>query len=319
MGRAQRIHFSQGVYLVEQKRLQPPLFQTDEDYVRFCAQLSALTRRTHVRLHAFCFLPTGFYFIAQVDEIPLSRFMLLLMRQCADLFGRGEESIPHPRYRTLLINPRQYLLPLVRYLHWLPELEHFGEMQTYPWSSHLPYLHQTTLTWLTTVSVRRALGGRCRDFVAAYQSLMAQRPTAAEIHDFQHGSRSDVRRLSHAVPLQPLKPSDKTALDIIFDFFLELYEVNEVELISRSKRKRIPEARALIAWFAREFGYATLRESCARLRRAPSTLSQSIAFHRMLEPKLFSRRAWFVDALIQRLHYSNQRPQPATRTRPTIS
>lgn len=305
MGRAQRIHLRQGVYLLEQKRSEPPLFRTQEDYVRFCIQLPALTRRTRVRVHAFCLLPIGFYFAAQVDEIPLSRFMLLLMRRCATIFtSPGEESVAHPRYRALLVDPQEYFLPLVRYLHWLPELEHFDSMDAYRWSSHHAYLQRTKISWLSTAGVRRAIGGRSQNFVSAYQALMAQRPTDLEVRNFERGNPWDARRLGRS--LFPLRHDADlidaaTALDVIVTFVAEMYEMTEAQLISRAERKRAPEARALIAWFAKEFDYAELKASAARLHRAPSTLSQSITLHKGMNPLLFSRQAGFVAALMKRL------------------
>ena len=305
MGRARRTHVEQGTYLVEQTRITPALFQGDEDYARFCGQIPAVARRTHVRIHAFCLLPHAFYFVAQVDTEELSRFMRSLMRRCVHIFTlRGADETPHPRYRAVLIDPQLCLLSLVRYIHWLPELQGIGSVTEYIWSSYRAHLGQGRPLWLDIREVRRRFGGRRGDFARAYTLFMAQRPKAKEIREFERGSSWDSRRLGRSgrelsTPSQ--LAGGATSLDIIIEFFTQLYEVTEQELVAQTRRPDLRQARALIAWYAPEFRFATLDEVAERLMRASSTLSQSIKLHKEQDSHVFSRKAWFVVPLTERL------------------
>ena len=116
------------------------------------------------------------HFAIQVGDIPLSKIIQNISFRFTRYINKREKRIGHlfqGRYKALLVDADSYLLKLIQYIHLNPRCANMvANLSDYPWSSHLAYLGQVKITWLTTQSVYSLLTQNNKQAIAAYQQLM---------------------------------------------------------------------------------------------------------------------------------------------------
>lgn len=154
-----------------------PIFRDDTDGKTFEALASDGVRRFGHRVHAYCALPGQVRLVVEVGEAPLGRVMQnLAYRYTLHVNGRYGRSGPlfHDRYRAVLVDPDNYLVSLVRYVHRRPVAAGLcHEAHRYRWSSHRSYLGLDPKPWISHDMVLSMLGPTPDEALAAYRDTMA--------------------------------------------------------------------------------------------------------------------------------------------------
>lgn len=216
--------------------------------------------------------------------------MRQLLTGYAGAFNRRHKRVGHlvqNRYRSTLVDAEAYLLELVRYIHLNPLraglVRGLAALARYPWSGHSAILGHVDRPWQATAEVlgpfgatRRTASGQYRAFVAA-GIAQGQRPEFQggglrrsaggweEVAALQRGRErwaADERILgSGAFVERVLRESEPpitdwpragalTALPLLLKRCAELWGVGLVELQQGSRRRRVSEARAVVASLA---------------------------------------------------------------------
>lgn len=297
MARRRRLHVAGATYFaVQLGGSHCPLFSEPSDYQVFEALLSSALSKADAHVLAFCWLPHAIHMSVQVAATPLGRFLQGFTSHYARyVHARTGESghLFADRYRALLIDPDEWLLRLIRYIHYLPVLKMRVDLDAYPQTSHPAYCGTVSAPWLDRRMALRLLRTQ-GDAALAYTTLMSQRPSEEETRLFTHGTRSGVLGSDAFIAKLPRGAhGHRSSLDLeqIIGQVATLLSVDYSELFSKSRRREIALARALIAWHATERSIANLIEVGRRLRRDPSTLSVGIARYRVLHPDLFTLAA----------------------------
>lgn len=300
MSRQRRLHVPHGTYYVVQTGApKQRLFARPEDYVLLEDLLASALKRTGTRALAYCWLPHSMHFALQMGNVPLGRFMQGFTSRYARSLHRQVNVRGHlfaHRYRSMLIDPDAWLLPLIRYLHTLPVLEQITtDPSMYAHSSHRAYLGMIRIPWIDTHRALRLLADRGEP-QRAYRELLSQQPTPEEIHVFQQPRENGAGTLASRAFLAALPRAIKTSRSALsFDEIVQQITialgVDHGAIFSRSSRQELVLARALIAWHVTERGIASLSEVARRLRRHPSSLSSAIAYQRSRRPELFQLNA----------------------------
>jgi REP element-mobilizing transposase RayT len=298
MSRRQRLHVPGGTYyIVQQGSTHQPIFSQPEDYLLFERLLTAALNRTESRLHAYCWTPNAVHLVVQIDEISVGRFMQGLTGRFARNIHQRDGASGHffqQRYKAVLVDPNEYLLKLIHYVHYLPVLGGLvDEPSEFAQSSHSAYLGVAEVPWLNTRSALRSLNG---DGSRVYQDLMSSPPSPQDIKLFERGGPNDLRVIGDGeflanLPRRSRTYRSKITLEQIIYTVTCALSVEREHVLSTSRKRDLAMARALIAWFATERHVATLSEVARQLRRDPSTLSVAISRYRVCRPELFKLTA----------------------------
>lgn len=137
MARPLRIEYPDAVYHVSNYGLDKQrVFPSAKYFDAFLEGLGETCARLNVEVHAFCLLRDQYHLVIKTPEGNLSRFM----RQVDGLYTQNYQrlkgsdgSLFRGRYKAVLVQADEYLLPLSRYLHSKVKA---SERNTYKYSSY---------------------------------------------------------------------------------------------------------------------------------------------------------------------------------------
>lgn len=297
MARLPRLHVPGGVYYVALRgNGGDNVFVDDTDYPEFGRLVSRSLRRCQARVHAFCWLPNAVFLAIQVTTVPVGRIIQRIASQHSRRVHRKTGRTGHlfeHAYRAVLVDVESYFVRLIRHVHRAPVRARLvSDPLHYPWSGHRAYLGLETVPWLTTSVVLRILAKDPAAAREAYRKIVAQSCNPDEVALFEQGSPSDPRVVGSAGFLRSLglrpPPRRAVTLDQLIDAVIARLEVTREALLSPSRRRPLPLARAVIAWHATRNDVAPLAHVARRLNRDPSTLLVAIERYRALRPDLFT-------------------------------
>ena len=280
-------------YVVQLSTAQQQLFSEPDHYALFERLLARAVQRTDTKVLGYCWLPRSVHLVLQAGAVPIGRFLQGFTASYARSVHRQMRASGHlfaERYRAALLDPERWLLPLIRYIHFLPV--HQGLAATpeeWPHSSHAAYLTGKRVSWLSTQEALRLLksSNNARE---TYANLMSHPPSAREIRLFELGGAADPGIIGEPTDIPERaspRGSHRFTVAAIINAVLQLVDVERDDLFSSSRRQEVVLARAAIAWHVTERGLATLGDIADRFGRDPSTLSVAIRRYRSKRKDLF--------------------------------
>jgi REP element-mobilizing transposase RayT len=281
-------------YVVQLSSAQQQLFSELDHYALFERLMARAVQRTHTKVLGYCWLPRNVHLVLQAGAVPIGRFLQGFTATYARTIHREAGASGHlfaQRHRATLLDPERWLLPLLRYIHFLPVREGLATRpEDWPHSSHSAYLTRRRVPWLSTQEAYRLLEAP-HNARETYTSLFSHPPVDDEVRVFEPsgaadgaviGERTDIRR-----QLTTSKRSTRFTVETIMKAVLQLVDAERDELFSNSRRQKVVLARALIAWHVTERRLETLSEIARRFGRDPSTLSVAIRRYRNKRKDLF--------------------------------
>jgi REP element-mobilizing transposase RayT len=237
------------------------------------------------RVHAFCLMPNHIHMAVQVGDIPLSRIIQNLSFRYTQWMNRRQDRVGHlfqGRYKAVLVDADSYLLELVRYIHLNPvRAEMVKSPEAYPWSSHLSYLGEKKLPWLTTDWVLSRFSSSGGQTGNEYREFVHSELAAGQREEFLRGTKGERRILGEHPFIEEVfrraqQERKKTpSMGDIIRKVCEHYGVEETDLSAAGKSHGVSLVRGIIAWLILESGKLTLTELSKRLNRDISTLSSA--------------------------------------------
>jgi len=176
MARPLRIEYPDAVYHVSNYGLDDQrVFPSDRYFEAFLAGLEETCSRLNVQVHAFCLLRNQYHLVIKTPEANLSRFMRQidgLYTQQYQRLKKTDGSLFRGRYKAVLVQPENYLLPLTRYIH---TLVRSGDVKSYKWSSYPHYVSKKNPpAWLDRDAALRQLPVAAAKRRAAYGKYVAE-------------------------------------------------------------------------------------------------------------------------------------------------
>lgn len=280
-------------YVVQLSTAQQQLFSEPGHYALFESLLARAVQRTHTKVLGYCWLPRSAHLVLQAGAVPIGRFLQGFTASYARSVHRQMRASGHlfaERYRAALLDPERWLIPLIRYIHYLPVHEGLASTpEQWAHSSHAAYVKSKRVSWLSTQETLRLInsGDSARE---TYASLMSRPPAAREIRLFEFGGAADPSIIGEPIDI-PQRASPRAThrftVEAIINAVLQLVDIEREDLFSSSRRQEVVLARAAIAWHVTERGLATLRDIAERFGRDPSTLSVAIRRYRSKRKDLF--------------------------------
>lgn len=174
MARPLRIEYPGAWYHVMNRGLaKQTIFYDAEYYQLFLNLLAEAHERYQIQIHAFCLMKNHYHLLIHTPLPNLGRVMRhidgVYTLRSNRLVGR-DGPLFRGRYKAILVEADNYLLPLSRYIHLNPcvaKIVNFPE--DYPWSSYRFFLHGNKPDWLYC---DKTLNYFSKDKIQAYEEFI---------------------------------------------------------------------------------------------------------------------------------------------------
>lgn len=286
MPRPPRLHVAGGCYhVILRGNHRESIFSTATDRLVLNAYVAEAIEIYRARVHAFCWMTNHLHALIQVAELPLgllvkrfatrySRYRHKQLRTTGHLFER--------RYKAWLVDVDTYFLALLRYIHRNPmDAGMVSTVEDYPWSSHRAYLGLEDVPWLTTdfglslfsarLEVARA---QYRSFINDELAVSGDSPSLL-VSDDPRVIGTD--RFLASLPPPRVKPRSWLSLEQLAHQVCTERQVSVEQLQSRSKHRRVSDARAELAHRAIEGRIASLNQVARFVSRTSAAISQLLS------------------------------------------
>jgi len=223
MARPLRIEYPGAYYHVMNRgNHREDIFLTDKDRKVFLAGLADSCETYHIKLIAFVLMTNHFHLLVQTPQANLSEFMRHFLVTYTVRFNRRNGRTGHVfqgRFKSLLVDEDEYLLPLSRYMHLNPiRTRQFKDadfptkveyLKKYPWSTFPGYCYlrkrnkNIDYDWfLSTYFGRDSAKSRrrCREHVHNAIEGEMENPFAEVVHQSILGGQDFVNWVRQKLP-----------------------------------------------------------------------------------------------------------------------
>lgn len=118
------------------------IFKEPKDKKEFLRRLSDLLAKTKSRCYAWCIMDNHYHLLLVAGNSGLSEFMRCLLTGYALYYNKTYHRSGHlfqNRYKSIVCDKDEYLLPLTRYIHLNPvraRIVDFSGLDNYPWTGY---------------------------------------------------------------------------------------------------------------------------------------------------------------------------------------
>lgn len=276
---------------IERKKI----FQDENDYKIFLQKFSLLALEANSKCFAWVLMPNHFHLLFQTGNLTLSTYMQRLLTAYAVYFNNKYERSGHlfqNRYKSIVVEDDVYLTKLVIYIHTNPirnNAKSFQYLNDFPWSGHLALLGKTSYFWQDTQFILNMFGGRQAylnqvsydlflnidlDGGGKIRSIISGRP--------KHNAVFNAQVLGNANFLKKQTLKKNLNSDELLNFICQRMKLPKDALISKTKTRKIVQARALFAYLGIKQGL-TQAEIARKLNMTESAVSKAYKKGALLE------------------------------------
>lgn len=249
-----------------------PIFFSNVDRIKLCLLIQEGIERFGYRIYGFCLMNNHIHLVFQSGTQHISVAMQNLAFRYTRYINRNEKRIGHlfqGRFKAILVDDREYLLELIRYIHLNPVRAGIvSRPEDYLWSSHRAYLGIGTVLWLSkdwVLSKFSSHESTARTHYEAYIKRGMGEQTS--MTDFKTGSHEGRFLGTDEFVKQVLKEnhqiknmSTSFTLEELINIVCKIIEVPESILHSPGKNQSVIQLRAMIAYFVKRSPHLTLKE-----------------------------------------------------------
>jgi putative transposase len=287
MARQMRIHQPGALYhIMLRGNNGQDIFFSAKDYCKFALLLQEVKERFKLSIHGFCFMTNHVHLVIQVSECSISDAIQNLALRYSQYINRKENRVGHlfqDRFKSILVEERQYLLQLVRYVHLNPVRANMvSNPADYPWSGHSTFLGERAFTWLTTNLVLskfdpyESVARECYERYVNYKDL-----SDIDFVKFEKGSHEGGFLGSDEFVENYQKEtvnfnanSTHINLNELIENICEFLKIPSSSLTSQGKERQGSMGRSFAAYFVKRTAGLTLKELADFVGRDISCLSK---------------------------------------------
>ena len=195
MPRPVRIEYEDAHYHVMNRgRQRQSIFHSKTYYQAFLETLAEAHERFGLVIHGYCLMGNHYHLLLQTPRGNLGRAMRHIngvYTQRYNRLKRTDGPLFRGRYKAILVDKDNYLLPLSRYIHRNPvetKSPQVHSLEAYPWSSYPAYINHTKgPKWLSREFIYDMLGHRQK--YQGYRTYV-EAGVDDEIKEFYHRSHT---------------------------------------------------------------------------------------------------------------------------------
>ena len=242
------------------------LYKTKKDRERFLENIENAAKRFSLKVHTYCLMGNHYHLIVETLEPNLSRAMQWLHVSYAAYFNRKRNRVGHlfqGRFRAILVDAEEYLIPLSRYIHLNPVRARIVKNPAdYVWSSYGAFIGKIRpFSWLDTELVISQFGKREKQAQEKYKNYVEgidikklENPANDLSGGFILGSLDFVdwvkeaflssRKEENEIPkLKQLKP--KVDVETVVKVVAAEFDHNEKEIRLKGRKGNLPRDMAI--------------------------------------------------------------------------
>ena len=180
MARPLRIEFSGALYHVTSRGdRREPIFEDDEDRLRFLTVLAEVVERFNWLGHGYCLMTNHYHLVVETPDANLSKGMRQLNGLYTQASNRRHQRTGHlfqGRFKGILVDKDSYLLELTRYVVLNPvRAGMVKDPLAYEWSSYRAMVGQAPVpAWLATDGLLAQFGKRRSDARRRYGQFVRE-------------------------------------------------------------------------------------------------------------------------------------------------
>jgi len=118
------------------------VFKETRDKQEFLSRLKIILREKSFQIYAWCLMDNHFHLLVQTGKTPLAELMRSWLTGYAIYYNKAHQRkgyLFQNRYKSILCERDEYLLPLIRYIHLNPvkaKIVSLSQLKEYPWTGH---------------------------------------------------------------------------------------------------------------------------------------------------------------------------------------
>ena len=180
MARPLRIEFPSALYHVTSRGdRREPIFEDDEDRLKFLDVLAEVVGRFNWLCHAYCLMTNHYHLVVETPDGNLSKGMRQLNGVYTQASNRRHQRTGHlfqGRFKAILVDQDAYLLELARYVVLNPvRAGMVRDPQAYPWSSYRAMIGEVSVpAWLATDGLLGQFGKRRSEARRRYSQFVRE-------------------------------------------------------------------------------------------------------------------------------------------------
>lgn len=123
------------------------IFKEEYDKKELYTRLKELLEKSNLQIYAWSIMSNHFHLAIQTGKTTLSEFMRQLLTGYAINYNKKHKRkgyLFQNRYKSILCDADEYLLPLIRYVHLNPvkaRMITFGQLKKYKWTGHVELIN----------------------------------------------------------------------------------------------------------------------------------------------------------------------------------
>jgi REP-associated tyrosine transposase len=268
MARPLRIELADGYYhVLNRGNNRQDIFLSDNDRKAFLEALAESCEIYDVQLMAYVLMTNHFHLLVHTAQANLSQFMRHFQVTYTVRFNRRNRRWGHVfqgRFKSLLIEADEYLVPLSRYIHLNPmRLRRFkdaavrtqaGHLKKYPWSSFAGYcdLRKRISGFDYSRLLSSYFGGddpqgrrQYRQYVLNALGADIENPFEDVMHQSILGTQEFVQRVKSKLPRKESRevPASRSlqrnlSIDRVVDAVCRFYDVEAEDILGRRTRAK---------------------------------------------------------------------------------
>ncbi len=259
------------------------IFKSEDDYKELLSRLTKLAGAEDIKVYAFCLMPNHIHLLVRPLKVTLSSFMSRLLTGYAIYFNRKHKRAGHlfqNRYKSYVVEEDNYLLELIRYIHLNPVragiVPDLTRLAIYPYTSYSTLMGRSNYIFIDEAEVLTYFSNQLKAARQRLTEFMQEGLLRIQQFDFTGGGiKRNLKRLDleerkerqtcderilgseffvEAILKEIDRKKDNRKKEVLFEGLLgkvaTLYNLTIPELCSGSRRVPIPEARAVVVYFA---------------------------------------------------------------------
>jgi len=288
MPRPPRLEYPGALYhVIARGNRQQPIFHENRDYLKFLTSLAENVQRRHFHLYAYVLMTNHFHLLLEQEQVPLSRFMQVLLTSYAQWHNQRYRHVGHlfqGRYRSLVCDKESYLLELTRYIHLNPvRAKMVNSPEEYPWSSYLVYLGKRSEPYVESEAVLQLLAETDAAARRAYEAFVfdalgqSSKPelyaaTEQQLLGDERFVENSKKTHQHTLEVETV-PTVKPSISKVLETVSSHTGIPVAILAGRTEGEAVKRAREIVAGIARDYLGLSLAEVASSLKRSPNTIS----------------------------------------------
>jgi putative transposase len=289
MARKPRIEYEGAFYhVITRGNQKQKIFKDKEDFLKYLEILSDYKKLYAYFLYAYILMSNHVHILIEIRKTPLSKILQGINQRYTAYFNRRYKTVGHlfqGRYKAILCDRDEYLLSLIKYIHFNPVRAKIVKFpDEYPWSSHHSYIKKREKTdGVDTEQVLRMFSEdktKARKLYRAYMGdgiMVKKEDIYSTIDQRILGNEGFADKVieEYKIEIDKTKKRKRYSLSEIAKGIEKAYGITMKQLQGKGKDKAVSVGKKLFSVIAKEYGY-TGREIAKLIKKDPAIVTRHL-------------------------------------------